>query len=558
MPDNPVPDQTAADRTVAPSDQTIQSNTRLMAVLTLISRGTGFIRIWVVLNVLGRSVLNDVYQSTNYIPNLLFELVAAGALQAALIPAITSAYARGDEAEGDGLASSVMAWGTALLSVGVVGGLVFRAQLLEFSFGKMDDPDTKRAAVELGTFMLWFFLPQVLLYLANAVSTAALNARDRFALPAVAPLLNNAIVIATYLLFDRLRNGADPSLQLTGSQKLVLAGGTTLGVVVFCLAPVLANFGAGFRPRRPWPITDPRLRGFARQAGWAVLLLAASQVLFFAVLRFANTGDGDFTIWQTAWQVFLLPHTVLAVPILTTRFPALARAASTGRWREFATTFADGTRSITAVATLAGGVLFAAAFPIARVISLSDRAGSPDALAQGIAAFGPGLVGFGLFLYFARVAYSFGDMKGPALVNVGVTFAGVVALVLWANVGDDPLSVAQLASVYSAVQIAGALGVLVLLARHNDDVAGQISKLGTACLARLAGGVAAAAGGRLVVDRFDVVSVRDALLSGAVGAAVATAIYLAALWVLTGNTPQQMGRSMGAVVPSRGSKGAMR
>lgn len=550
------PETAAPGTSEVGTDSSIQSNTRRMAVLTLVSRGTGFIRIWVVLNVLGRSVLNDVYQSTNYIPNLLFELVAAGALQAALIPAITSAYARGDDAEGDGLATSVMAWGTALLSVGVVAGLVFRTQLLEFSFGKMEDPETKRAAIELGTFMLWFFLPQVILYLANAISTATLNARDRFALPAVSPLFNNVIVIATYLLFDHMRNGAQPSLDLSNTQKLVLAGGTSLGVIVFCLAPVIANFSGGFRLRRPWSITDPRLRAFGGQAGWAVLLLAASQVLFFAIMRFANTGEGNFSIWQTAWQVFLLPHTVLAVPILTTRFPSLARAASAERWREFAATFAVGTRSITAVAALAGGVLFAAGLPIARVISLSDRAGSPQALAHGVAAFGPGLVGFGLFLYFARVAYSLGDMKGPALVNIAATACGITALIVLGSIGDRMLSVAQLATVYSAVQIAGALLILALVARKNAEVGDRVGGLAYSCGARVIGGLVGAAAGRLVVDRFGVVSVGDAIVAGLVGAVVVSAAFFAVLWAITGNSPRETITTIGGAEPTRRAMGA--
>ena len=63
-------------------------STATITVLTLLSRVTGVVRNVVVVAVLGVTFLGNTYQSANTVPNLLFELLAAGVLQAVLIPTL--------------------------------------------------------------------------------------------------------------------------------------------------------------------------------------------------------------------------------------------------------------------------------------------------------------------------------------------------------------------------------------------------------------------------------------------------------------------------------------
>ena len=83
-------------------------STASMTVLTAVSRLTGFIRILVVAAVLGTTFLGNVYESANTVPNLLFELIAAGVLQAVLIPTLVAQLDRGDRAEAEHVAGSVL------------------------------------------------------------------------------------------------------------------------------------------------------------------------------------------------------------------------------------------------------------------------------------------------------------------------------------------------------------------------------------------------------------------------------------------------------------------
>ena len=516
-----------------------------MAGMTLVSRVSGFVRTWVVINVLGRTVLNDVYQSTNYLPNILYELLAAGALQAALIPAITAQYRQSRDRElGDALASTVLAWGTALLGVFVLFGFAARGPILDFTFGRIGDDATREAAIRLGGFMWWFFLPQVVLYLANAVCTAVLNAQGHFSVPAVSPLINNLVVIATYLWFDHLRGGAEPSLDLTSTEKAVLAGGTSLGVLAFSAAPVVAAYWGGFRFHRPWALRDPRVTEFGRQASWAIAYIAVNQLVFLMVMRSANSGAGTFSVWQTAWQIFLLPHAVLTVPILTTRFPALTMAAQSEEWERVSDISDTGLRSIAGVSAFAAAALFALALPIARVISLSGAAGDPTPLAEAIVGFVPGLIGFGLFLFLTRIAYAIGDVRRPVFANLFASILGGLAIVGPFAV-KDRWSAGELSLAYSAIQVVAAAVMWWFLARGTGGFRLRGSRLAASFGARFAAAVVASLPAAWAVGQTYRGTVASALFSGVLGGLMVSAVWLFASVVLIGVGPRTVLSTLG-------------
>ena len=119
------------------------------------------------------------------------------------------------------------------------------------------------------------------------VATALLQARRRFAAPAVAPLVNNLVVIGAYLLFASLRGDQPPSLSLSSAEVAVLAGGTTLGVIAFTAVPVLAAARTGVR-WRPRLARDAEVARLARQGAWAGAYLGLTQLLTLGVLVLGN------------------------------------------------------------------------------------------------------------------------------------------------------------------------------------------------------------------------------------------------------------------------------
>jgi putative peptidoglycan lipid II flippase len=504
-----------------------------MAGLTAVSRGTGFLRTVVVTNVLGVTYLANTYQSANSVPNLLFELFAAGALQAVLIPAMVQ-LREGDPAEQDHVVGAVLGLVLVVLAALAVVGAVLARPLMGWLTQDVADVAVRNQEIRLGAVMLWIFLPQVVLYAANVVSTAALNAHHRFAVPAVAPVINNVVVIAAYLWFGHLLGGAQPGLQLTTLQLWVLAGGTTLGVALFCSLPILAA-RRHVRLRPNLDLKHPRVRSMLRDGAWAAVSLSATQVLLVAMLQSVNRLEGGVAIQQLAWVLFLLPHSVLAVPVLTTRFPALAAAVHRRDWRGFDAVLAGGIRSIGFVALLASGALIASAPAVARIVVHGHATASREAIATATAAFAPGLVGFGLLLFLTRAAYALGEVRPATLATLATV--GVGAVLLWVVAGRVERShvVSGVAVVHSITMLVGA-GVLwwlvrVARQRHGDAVDPALSArselaVGRSLGASLTAGVLVAVVGRWLVDRVGHGSITTALAATALVGAIAVIAVL--------------------------------
>ena len=220
-----------------------------MSVATLASRGVGFVKVWVIAAVLGATYLGNTFQASSSVSNVLFELIAAGALSAVLVPTFVDLFRADDDAEAERLASGVL--GLALVVMAVVS--VDRA-----SCSHRPSPACSRAAprtpqvesqqVALSTFFLRFFIPQVLLYAIGTVATAVLFAKRRFVIVAVAPIANTVVLVTTMAVF-RIMHGPTPDLDLTTPEKLVLAIGGTLGVLGFVGVPTVALLRSGFRLR---------------------------------------------------------------------------------------------------------------------------------------------------------------------------------------------------------------------------------------------------------------------------------------------------------------------
>lgn len=458
-------DSTSVEPAPEPVDRTrVARSTAAMAVLTAVSRLTGFVRILVVAAVLGTTFLGNTYQSANSVPNILFELFAAGVLQAVLIPSLVPRIDGGRRAEAEHIAGSVLGLSAAaMLALAVVGAVA--APWIARAVFSGSAPAVRADQVRLGTIFLWIFLPQVVMYAAGMVATGVLNAGNHFALPVIAPALNNVVVTAGYVVFHVLRDGADPSLDLTPAQVAALAGGTTLGVVAFCGLPLLAVARSGFSLRPRFDHRHPEVRRIGRLGSWAALFLAVTQVLLIVVLVLANRVPGGVVAYQVGFTFFLLPHALFALPVLTALFPSLSRQADGREWSGFSRSVEQGAAAIAFLVVPAAAALAAVAPTLARslLFGQTGRAGAAE-VARVVVGFAPGLPAYGLFLFFARVLYARGDTRTPALVNVGVAAAGAAAMVVAFALVPDRFRVAALAAAHSAAYTVGAV-VLARLVR---------------------------------------------------------------------------------------------
>jgi putative peptidoglycan lipid II flippase len=520
-----------ADDALAAPPRSLGRAAASVGILTLVSRLTGFARVLVVTAVLGRGVLGDTYETANTVPNLLFELVAAGALQAVLVPAMVEVLDGEGRAAAERLAGAVLG-GLATLLGAVAAMAAVAAPWIMRAFTTGTEGAAADAKVEVGTLFLWFFLPQVVFYAVGLVSTAVLNSEERFNVPAVAPAVNNVVVLATYATFWVMRDGAPPSLALTTSEKWVLAGGTTLGVLAFTLLPAVAVVRSGFhlRPRLDW--RDPTVGAVGRRGAWAGGQLAVANVLLAAVLVLANGVAGGVVTWTFAYAFFLLPVAVFAVPVATTMFPTLARFHHAQRRADLGAALGRGVRTTLVLLVGAAAALAALSWPIVRIAAFGDaRAGGLAPLAHALAAFAPGLAGYGLVYLLTRASYAVDDARTPFMCAAAGSAVGVVVMIVASARAPDSDRAAALAGGYGAAFLVAT--VLLALALGRKLGPDRPRSLGTVVRILVAGTVTLAVMAA-VTGAIDATSRTGALATVVVAGAAGAAVYAGALRVLTG------------------------
>ncbi|KWX00818.1 Virulence factor MVIN family protein [Carbonactinospora thermoautotrophica] len=409
----------------------------LVAAVTVVSRVVGFGRWLVFSRTVGTNCLSEAYNTANQLPNIVFEIVAGGALASVTVPLLAGPLARGAREEAEHVVSALLTWALAVLTpLAVLGMLVARP----FAALLFDTPADCAEAAFLPTVarMLLVFLPQLPLYGAAVVLSGVLQAGRRFLAPALAPLVSSLVVIVTYVTFAMLHGPGPREPSATPrSGELVLALGTTLGVLVLALTNAVALRGTGLR-LRPALRFPPGAGGRAWSlAGAGIATLIAQQLATLTVVLLSNhQGQGTaLTVYNYAWALYLLPYAVLAVPIATSAFPAFSAHAEGGDQHAYRATVAATTRAVLLASSLGAGVLAACAHPAARVFlgATANSEAKPAVMATALVAFAPGLLGYGLVALLSRALYAAGHGRAAATTTVAGWATVIIADVVLAR-----------------------------------------------------------------------------------------------------------------------------
>ncbi len=505
----------------------------LIAVLTVVARVAGFGRTVVFTNTVGADSTGDTYLAANNVPNIVFEVVAGGALASLVVPMLAGGIAAGDREQVRQTASALLGWALLVLTpLAVALALMARP----IAAGLLGDEATDPAKVELAARFLVVFAPQVVLYGIGIVLTGVLQAHRRFAGPALAPLLSSVVVAAAYLVFAGI-GGSRTVGDLSRPAELVLGVGTTLGVLALagCLVVPLRRLRLGLRPRLRFPVgAAPRVR---RLAVAGVLTLAGQQLVAVVAIRLANQGQvpaGTQVVYFAGMTLFLLPWAALAVPLATSAYPGLSERAAAGDLAGYRRVLAPVVVLTVVLSAVAAAGLVAVSGPMARVFLASAAdAGSAAALAPTIVAFVPGLVGYGLVAVLSRALYARGLWRAPTVCVAGGWLVAVAADVLLARllpVGDRATALGLGHTL--GVTVAG-IGLLVVVRRvaGPQALAGLPRTGGAALLAGLLGGaaglaVARALGADPVPEGGVPAAVGTGVLAGGVVLVVAAAVMM--------------------------------
>ncbi|WP_020577467.1 murein biosynthesis integral membrane protein MurJ [Actinopolymorpha alba] len=504
----------------------------LVGVITMAARLVGFGRWLVFSKTVGDTCLGDAYNTANQLPNVLFEIVAGGALASVVVPVLAGAYARGDEhgrAEASRTMSALFTWTLlALTPVTLLAALLAAPYARLMLAGQPGCPD---GTSELAARMLLVFVPQIWCYGVAVVASGTLQAQRRFVAAAVAPLASSLVVVAAYAVFALLAEGILDVDQVPGSAVAVLAGGTTLGVLALALTvlvPLLRKGGGSFRPTLRFPPgVGQRVRGLAT-AG--IVALIAQQVVALVLTWLANhRGDaGTLTMYTWSFAVFALPYAVLAVPIVTSAFPDLAALARNGdgpdAQRRFGRLAATAVRTVILLGALGGALLAGTAQPVARVFVLGPGGGDTRSLAWALLAFAPAVPALGVVTLAGRVLNAGGRHRlsaaGTALGWLTVAACAVVV----SGMVDASLVAATLGAATSAGLALG--GALLLLGVARACGRAAVRGLTRVVIAGTVAGVIAGGAGAAVGRGFAGSSLTPAVLGALLSGLVVVAVFV--------------------------------
>lgn len=487
-----------------------------IAGVTVAARVMGFLRVLVFAHTVGTNPLGDTYQTANALPNLVFEIVAGGALAAAVVPVIAGAIERGDTEHARQTASALLTWVVVLLTPVAVVGAVFGRPLMSLLAGATADPATRAAKVAVGARMLRIFMPQVVLYGVGIVTGGVLQAHRRFLGPALAPLLSSLVVIGCYVTFAAVSSTSSLGA-LTRGQEYLLAVGTTAGVAVLALSLLVPLRRLGLRLRPTLALPDGVASSVRRLALAGVAAVAAQQVALGVALRLANAQPGAVVVHQIATTLYLLPWAVLAVPVATSAFPTMSAAYATGDATAYAAVTAGALRAVLLAMCAAAAVLAAAAWPVAAIVA----GPTADALPRAVVAFAPGLVGYGVLALLTRALYARHRARDVAVATVAgfAVAAGVAVALAAAFARADRVTAIGLGNSCGMTLAAVLLVVSLRRAAGAEALAGAARTVAVAVAAAVVAAYAGAA-----------VAHRTGTLAGVVLApAVTCAVYAAAV-----------------------------
>jgi putative peptidoglycan lipid II flippase len=471
----------------------------LIGAITMLARVIGFGRQVVFAHTVQASCLGTAYTTANMVPNIIYDIVMGGALTAVVVPVLAGPVRAGNPGHPDSAdreqvrqtSAALLSWAVLLLVP--VSALVAITARPVVSLLLGGTPGCPRASmVAIATRMLVVFAPQILFYGVAVVLYGILQSHRRFAAPALAPVLSSLVVIGAYFWFGVAGNGYQDMLRpVPTGAWVILAAGTTAGVAALVATPLIpsARLRLRLRPTLRFPAgVSARVRSLAA-AGVATLIAQDASVAVVIVLANSSGGSGALVLYSFAWAVFFVPYAVLAVPIATSAFPELS-----ARDDRFDATAATSTRAVTVASWLGVAGMAGTCIPLARVFqSHVGQAADARQLAIALAAFAPGLVGYGLTANLSRVLYADGRSRAAAAAVGGgwllviladlliVPFVARASVVPWLGAGTT-----------IGLTAAGvALLVLVRRARGPEALRG----CARAALAGLAGALAGAAAG---------------------------------------------------------------
>jgi putative peptidoglycan lipid II flippase len=510
----------------APERTTARSLARAGLVVSgayLVARVLGYIRVVVIGTTFGAGPELDAFFAAFRIPDLIFQLVAAGAVASALVPMVASMLAKGQNDHAWRVVSTIA-------NLMVVGLLTFAAiafvaapVLVPLIAPGFAGPQLTRT-IELTRLML---LAPMFLAL-GATATAALNGTQRFAASALAPIVYDLAIIGAAVLLA-------PSMGVTGLALGVVAG--SMGHLLVQVPPLVR---AGYRYLPRIDIRDQQARLALTLMGPRVIGLGVTQITFVVMTALAsNEGVGAVSAYTIAFSLLQIPLGVIGVPLGIVLLPSLARELAVGRTDHYLEILTRSLRILAFVMLPITSLGMVLRVPVVELLLGYGRfdQSAVQLTADTLFLFLLGLTAHSIIGVLTRAFYARQDTRTPTIAAVlAVAINTTIAIALVGNLGLPAigLSIAVAAWIEAAV--------LLVVLRRREGPALDVEALGVVLVKLLAAAIAAAAAAAGVLSLLGApASGTDAVTLGGkalvfaqlvVGTVVGGATYALVTWLL--------------------------
>ena len=422
-----------------------------MAVGTIASRITGVLRDVAMTAALGFFLVSDAYSLGNTLPNIVYLLLIGGALNSVFVPQLVrhiETDADGGKAFSDRLLSLT---GVALLAISALS-----VALAPMLISIYTSPDTPASQYELAVAFARLCLPQIFFYGAYTMLQQVLNARGKFAAAFFAPVANNLVAIAVFVSFIFLSNSSNADAQkLSDSEILWLGLGSTAGVALqaLILVPLLFKTGYKFKWRSDW--RDADLGKSAALAKWTIALIVVNQISYSIVTKFVTSANvlasvnggtpTGLTTYQKANLIFILPHSVITISLVTALLPAISKIAHNNDFKSLGAEVVKSVRVVLVLMIPVAGLLATTANEITTLLFGNGVAGVAAANATGTVAacFALGLPSFSIIYLLNRAWYAMENTKTPFIISIYVNILALAISIPLFNLAPAELKVAM-------------------------------------------------------------------------------------------------------------------
>jgi putative peptidoglycan lipid II flippase len=444
---SPDPDRTARH---------LARNVLLVSAAFGLAAAAGLFRNMLIGRTFGIGAGLDAYYAAFKLPDLLFTIVAGGALATAFIPVFADFVAEGDRHAAWRLASAITNWVTL-----IVGTLAILAGILApWLVRTVIAPGFDAAQqAETATIMRIVLLSTVI-FGVSAVQASVLHGFKHFLLPALAPVIYPLSVAAAALWLA-------PQWGVRG-----LAVGAVIGALLHLLIKLPALLRFGFRW---WPILSAD-RGAVRRVAWLmgprVLDLGVFHLTLLATTNLASRlGAGSVSALEWGWDAMQLPETIIGTAFGLVAFPTLAELAARRDRAGLRRTLGESLRTVLALAVPAAVALILLGRPL---LALLYQRGEFDAAATqavyiALRFYALGLAGHVCLELAARGFFALQDTITPLWIAAAAGALNIgLALLLMDVLGYGGLALAN--SIAITLEV---LALLFILGRRIGGIEGR-------------------------------------------------------------------------------------